>query len=134
MLSGSWPIHSSRVWRAIYVVSILLVFSYIFFDVLDLDGSNFPRLFTPVERTIIVAVVPSGTQLNYSSDESELRGDISLLFVDRSSRIQSTALGRSLKSLTTRYSSVPRLPSGPGAKLSSRLLSLFVTAVFSLIL
>ena len=84
MLSGCWPIHSSRRWRAIYVVSMLLVFSYIFFDVLDLDGSNFPRLFTPVKRTVIVAVVPSGTELNYSSAESELRSDVSLPSVDRS--------------------------------------------------
>ena len=83
MTLGLGPIHSSRVWRAIYVVSILLVFSYIFFDVLDLDGSDFPRLFTPVERAIAVAVVPSGTQLNYSSEQSELCGAISLLFADR---------------------------------------------------
>jgi|RhiMetdeSRZDD1v2_1073273.scaffolds.fasta_scaffold878719_2 hypothetical protein len=84
MPSGLGPLHSSRVSRAIYVLSILLVFSYIFFDVLDLDGSDFPRLFTPVERTIIVAVVPSATQFNYSPEHSELRDDIDLLYVDRS--------------------------------------------------
>jgi hypothetical protein len=84
MLSGCWPIHASRVWRATYVVSMLLVFSYIFFHVLDLDGSNFPRLFTPVERTIIVALVPSGTELNYSSAESKLRSDVSLPAADSS--------------------------------------------------
>ena len=70
MLSGSRPIHSSRVWRATYIVSTVLVFSYIFFDVLDLDGSNFPKLFAPVERNTIVAVVPTGVQLNYSSEQS----------------------------------------------------------------
>ena len=84
MPSGLGPVHSSRVSRAIYILSVLLVFSYIFFDVLDLDGSDFPRLFTPVERSITVAVLPSNTQLNYSSDESKLRGDISLLFAARS--------------------------------------------------
>ena len=84
MLSDSGPIHSSRVWRAIYVVSMLLVFSYILFDVLDLDGSNIHRLPAPAKRTVIVAVVPSGTQINYSSEQSELRGDNSLLFADRS--------------------------------------------------
>jgi hypothetical protein len=45
--------------RSIHVLSVFLVFSYIFFDVLDIDGSNFPSLFTPVERAITVAVVPS---------------------------------------------------------------------------
>ena len=93
MPSSSWPIHSSIVSRSIYVLSVFLVFSYIFFDVLDIDGSNFPRLFTPVERAITVAVVPSGTELNCSSEQSELYRDISVLFADRSARIQSAALG-----------------------------------------
>jgi hypothetical protein len=84
MPSDSGSIHSSRVSRAIYVLGIFLVFCYIFFDVLDLDGSNFPKLFTPVQRTITVAVLPSSTELNYSSEQSELCGHISLLLVDRS--------------------------------------------------
>jgi hypothetical protein len=84
MPSGLKPIHSSRVSRAIYILSIFLLFCYIFFDVLDLDGSNFPKLFTPVQRTITVAVLPTSTELVYSSEQSELRGDISLLLADRS--------------------------------------------------
>jgi len=84
MPSRSWPIHSSIISRSIHVLSVLLVFSYIFFDVLDVDGSNFPRLFTPVQRTITVAVLPSSTELNDSSEQSELYRDISLLFADRS--------------------------------------------------
>jgi hypothetical protein len=84
MPSDSWPIHSSRVWRATYVVGTLLVFSYILFDVLDLDGSNIHSLPAPAKRTVIVAVVPSGAQLNHTSEHSKLRGDIPLLFADRS--------------------------------------------------
>ena len=82
MPSGLGPIHSSRVSRATYILSIFLVFSYIFFDVLDLDGSTFPRLFTPVEKIIIVALVPSGAQLNNPSEQSGLR-DIALLLANR---------------------------------------------------
>ena len=82
MPSGLGPIHSSRVSRTIYILSVLLVFSYIFFDVLDFDGSNFPRPFTPVERTIIVAVVPSGAELNDSSKQSELCDDLALLLAN----------------------------------------------------
>jgi hypothetical protein len=37
-----------------------------------------------MERAVIVAVMPSGTQLNYSSAHSELRDHIALLFADRS--------------------------------------------------
>ena len=82
MLSDSWPTHSSRVWRATYVVSMLLVFSYILFDVLDLDGSSIHRLPAPAKRTVIVAVVPSGAQLNYPSEQSGLR-DMALLLANR---------------------------------------------------
>src|SRR5215467_11415962 len=84
MPSGLKPIHSSRISRAVYILSILLVFCYIFFDVLDLDGSNFPKLFTPVQRTITVAVLSPSTELNFSSEQSEVCGDISLLPADRS--------------------------------------------------
>src|SRR5262245_33120436 len=84
MPSGSGLIHSSRASRAIYLVSALLVFYNIFFDLLDLDVSNFPKLFTPVQRTITVAVLPPSTELNFSSEQSEVCGDISLLPADRS--------------------------------------------------
>ena len=84
MPAGLRSIHSSRASRAIYILTVLLVFSYIFFDVLDLDGSNFPRLLMRMERAVIVAVVPSGALLNHSSEHSKLRDDIPLLFADRS--------------------------------------------------
>src|SRR5262249_35902914 len=84
MPSGSEPIHSSRVSRAIYLVSALLVFFNILFDVLDLDGSNFLRLLVPPKRTITVAVAPSGTEIDYSFDHSALRDGIALLYADRS--------------------------------------------------
>jgi hypothetical protein len=84
MPSGSGLIHSSRASRAIYLVSALLVFFNILFDVLDLDGSDFLRLLVPTNRTITVAVVPSGAEIDYSFHHSELRDGIALLFADRS--------------------------------------------------
>ncbi len=84
MLAGRRPFHSSIFWRATHIVCVLLVFFYILFDVFDLDGSNFSRLLATVERAVVVAVVPSSTPLNYSSEESEFCGGISLLFADRS--------------------------------------------------
>jgi hypothetical protein len=83
MPSGSGSIHPSRVSRPIHVLSILLVFFNILFDVLDLDGSSFARLLAPVKREVTVAVMPSDTQVN-SFEDSELRDDIALLFADRS--------------------------------------------------
>src|SRR5262245_1350942 len=82
--SGSIP--PSRVSRPIYVLSILLVLLNILFDVLDLDGSNLLRLLPPVKRLVTVAVIPSDTQIDYFSAQSELCGDNSLLFVDRAAR------------------------------------------------
>lgn len=83
MPSGSGPIHSSRVSRSIYVLSILLVFFNIVFDVVDLDGSSFARLLASVKRTVTVAVMPSDSEVN-SFEDSELRDDFALLFADRS--------------------------------------------------
>jgi hypothetical protein len=83
MPSGSGPIHSTRVSRSIYVLSILVVFFNILFDVLDLDGSSFARLLAPVKRTVTVAVMPSDIQID-SFELSELRDGFTLLVADRS--------------------------------------------------
>jgi hypothetical protein len=64
--------HCSIFWRTIYVVCIASVFSYIFFDVLDLDGSDFPRPRAPVERNVVVAEVPKEIKQAYLPDKTEL--------------------------------------------------------------
>src|SRR6266581_3989236 len=86
MLSDFPPIHSSRLWRAAYVVCILLVLSYILFDVLDLDGSDFSRLLTPVERVLIAAVLPCEAQLDDSSEPAPPWSNVPLLFIDTSEK------------------------------------------------
>src|ERR1700730_16628896 len=68
--------HCSIFWRAIYIVCMVFVFSYIFFDVLDLDGSDFPRTRTPVERNVIVAEVANDTVHAYSVGRPELSVDV----------------------------------------------------------
>jgi len=64
--------HSSTFWRTIYIVSMFVVFSYILFDVLDLDGSDFPRPRAPVERNVVVAEVPKDIKIAYCLDRTEL--------------------------------------------------------------
>ena len=56
MLASFRSFKSSALWRPISVACVTIVFSYIFFEVLDLDGSNFPLRY-PVERTAIVSEV-----------------------------------------------------------------------------
>ena len=84
MLSDYRVFLLSTFWRITHVVCALLVFSYIFFDVLDLDGSNFSRLRATVERAVSVAEVPDAVPLNYSPEKSESWGNTSLFFPDQS--------------------------------------------------
>jgi hypothetical protein len=79
MLPDFRPIHCSKFWRATYIVCMLLVFSYILFDVLDLDGSDFPRPRAPVERNVVVAEVPKEIKQAYLPDRTELWVDRSVL-------------------------------------------------------
>jgi hypothetical protein len=84
MLLSHRSFNSSIFWRATHTVCVLLVFSYVPFDVLDLDGSNFSRLVATVERAAIVAEVPDAMPLKYAPEKSEFWGDTSLLFTDQS--------------------------------------------------
>jgi|SRR6266852_1659764 len=71
--------HCSTFWRAIYLICTVIVFSYIFFDVLDIDGSDFPLKRHPLERTVIVAEVAKDTVRAYSVERPELWVDLSTL-------------------------------------------------------
>jgi len=98
MLRCFRPIHPSSLQRAIYVACMLLVFSYILFDVLDLDGSNLPRLLTPVTRAVIVGETVAVIDLQDSRKPAAPWGSVVLLFTDlfeKCSRLrrQTTASG-----------------------------------------
>ncbi len=76
---------SSHLWRAIYMVCLVLVFSYILFDVLDIDGSDTPLPRAPAERSVIVAQVPQDTDHACQSIWVEPCYDHSSLFAVQSS-------------------------------------------------
>jgi hypothetical protein len=71
--------YCSPFWRVIYIVCTILVFSYIFFEVLDLDGSDFPLKRHPLERTVIVAEVAKDTEQAYPLGRLELWANVSIL-------------------------------------------------------
>jgi hypothetical protein len=50
MLSRVWCIHYSEFQRIVYILCTPLILSFIVFDVLDLDGSNFFRP-NPIEKS-----------------------------------------------------------------------------------
>ena len=69
MLSTLRPETFSPFWRVVYIVSAHLVLSYILFDVLDLDGSNFPRFFAS-HRIVAVVVPPEAELFDFSGQHS----------------------------------------------------------------
>lgn len=77
-------IRNSSRQRAMYIVCVFFVFSYIAFDVLDLDGSNLPKVFNPVQGTKIVAAVLTEARLDFSPKKLESRGDGVIFFADGS--------------------------------------------------
>lgn len=66
MLGCSNAIHRSPLCKTVYTACVFFVLSYVFSDVLDLDGSNFPKLLSPVERAVIAAEEFSDTCLDDS--------------------------------------------------------------------
>jgi hypothetical protein len=82
--------------QAVHIVSMILVCSYIFFDVLDLDGSDFPRLLHPVQKTLIVALVPSEAEL-FNSPKPPVPQDSTLTpIIDQAGKYSSPLQARLL--------------------------------------
>jgi len=54
---------SIRLGRLVHLITAVFVFSYIAFDVLDLDLSDFPLKQAARERAVVVSEVPKGTEL-----------------------------------------------------------------------
>ena len=91
-------VYKSSRQRALYIVCVCFVFSYIAFDVLDLDGSNLPSFVTTLERSFVLAVIPSNVEIPHSSDQGEHARTIAALPEDSSAeytRFQMTKLARS---------------------------------------
>ena len=65
MLAAFRSFHSSVFLRAISIGCVMVAFSYIFFEVLDLDGSKFPLQRFPVENTAIVPEVETNIVRSY---------------------------------------------------------------------
>ncbi len=83
MIPSIGAIYSSRVWRLAHVVCMLAVFCWLLFDVLDLDGSNFPSLLIP-DAPVIVAEVPPDIQPYNPSAPARLWENTSALLTDTS--------------------------------------------------
>lgn len=73
------PCASVRFWRVVHIVTVIFVFFYIAFDVLDLDLSGFPLKQAPRDQVVVVTEVPKGTELASLLGDAGLRMEPSLL-------------------------------------------------------
>ena len=66
-------IHRRSALRAVvYTISTAFIVFYILFDVLDLDGSNFPTTRAPVHRTVVIVEVPKVGENVYLPNTTDL--------------------------------------------------------------
>ena len=77
MLSHLRPKRLTGFRRVIYIACAVMVFSYVFFDVLDLAGSNFPLKQYPAKSSVVVADALKDIERSYLSGLVKLREDSS---------------------------------------------------------
>ena len=68
-----------RFWRCIHIVSAVFVFSYIAFDVLDLELSDFPLRHATREKMLIITEAPKATEMVNTLNWNGFRIVLSLL-------------------------------------------------------
>ena len=82
MLGHLAHIHNSNWQRAMFIVCMCFVFSYIVFNMLDLDGSNLRSFVRPLERYSVVAVIPADVEIPRFSERVEHTWTIAALMAD----------------------------------------------------
>jgi hypothetical protein len=98
MLLHFLHIRHSTHWRAMYIVWMCFVFSYLAFNVLDLDGSNLRSFVTPIEQSSIVAVIAPDVEIPYFSNQVEHVRTVAALVADvftEYARFQTTRIAKS---------------------------------------
>lgn len=70
---------SGRPFGLMHIITVFFVFSYIAFDVLDLDLSEFPLRQSSQKQMVIIAEVPNGTELANLAGHDSLRIEASLI-------------------------------------------------------
>ena len=73
--------HSPLLWRVIYIACTVLISSYIFFDVLDLDGSDFGSRRYPVKGDVPVVKGLEEVERSSLPESLEASQDISRHFI-----------------------------------------------------
>jgi hypothetical protein len=90
-------IRSSRFLRSAYQVWALLAISYVLFEVLDIDGSNLPRLLVPAHRSVLAAESTADVAGDEQLSEDQRRYGPTLTIVSRQ-RIRSSGQVQAIRS------------------------------------
>ena len=53
--------------QALYIICALVIFFYILFDVLDVDGSSFAKFFAPSHKTLIGVFLPAEAEFDFAA-------------------------------------------------------------------
>ena len=86
-------IHRRSALRAVvYTISTAFIVFYILFDVLDLDGSNFPTTRAPVHRTVVIVEVPKVGENVYLQNTTDLWVNVASLLAESEYAIHLAAL------------------------------------------
>ena len=64
--------HRSRLLQFLHAFCMVFVLSYVFFDVLDLDGSNLSALATRTDRAVIAAETPADDESPHRPARADL--------------------------------------------------------------
>lgn len=58
--------------QALYILCALVIFSYILFDVLDVDGSDFAKFFNPSHKTLVGVFIPAEAEFDFAAKRDTL--------------------------------------------------------------
>jgi hypothetical protein len=93
-------IHRGSALRTVvYTICTAFIVFYILFDVLDLDGSNFPTTRAPVHRTVVIVEVPKVGENIYLPDTTDLWMNLTALPTEAKYVIHLVALSVRIPSL-----------------------------------
>ena len=66
--------------QALYIICALVIVSYILFDVLDVDGSGFAKIFNPSHKTLISVFIPAEAEFDFAAKRNSLSLGVVLAF------------------------------------------------------
>lgn len=65
--------------RALHILCALVIVSYILFDVLDVDGSNFAKFLKPAHKTLIGVFIPAEAEFDFAAKRNSLSLGVAVL-------------------------------------------------------